>query len=87
MKSVHFLEQKLELNIVKQKGMNICAMRVPYESHKNLNMKNWWVPIGGPSPRESETQLSNEKNPGWLGYIGDEKLPSFLGIIINHYKL
>ena len=24
--------------------------------------------------------------PGWLGYIGDEILPSFLGIIIKHYK-
>ena len=31
--------------------------------------------------------LSNEKRaPGWLGYIyiGDEKLPSYIGIIINH---
>ena len=31
-------------------------------------------------------QMSNEKNPGWLGYIGDDKLPSYIGIIINHYK-
>ena len=32
-------------------------------------------------------QLSNEKRaPGWLGYIGDEKLPSYIGIIINHCK-
>ena len=31
-------------------------------------------------------QLSNEKNPGCLGYIGDEILPSYIGIIINHYK-
>ena len=30
--------------------------------------------------------LSHEKNPGWLGYIGDEILPSYIGIIINHYK-
>ena len=30
--------------------------------------------------------LSHEKNPGWLGYIGDEILPSCIGIIINHYK-
>ncbi len=22
--------------------------------------------------------------PGWLGYIGDELLPSYIGIIINH---
>ena len=22
----------------------------------------------------------------WLGYIGDEILPSYIGIIINHYK-
>ena len=28
-----------------------------------------------------------KKGP-WLGqgYIGDEKLPSYMGIIINHYK-
>ena len=25
------------------------------------------------------------KNPGWLGYIRDEKLPSYIGIEINHY--
>ena len=25
--------------------------------------------------------VSNEKNPGWLGYIGDEILPSYIGII------
>ena len=30
-------------------------------------------------------QVSNEKNPGWLGYIGDYT-PSYIGIIINHYK-
>ena len=30
-------------------------------------------------------QLSNEKRaPGWLGYIGDKKLPRYIGIIINH---
>ena len=29
---------------------------------------------------------SHEKNPGWLGYIGDEILPSYTGIIINHCK-
>ena len=26
-------------------------------------------------------QMSNEKNLGWLGYIGDEILPSYIGII------
>ena len=30
--------------------------------------------------------MSNEKSLGWLGYIGDEKLPSYIGIIMNHYK-
>ena len=31
--------------------------------------------------------MSNEKRaPGWLGYIGDEILPSYIGIIINHCK-
>ena len=33
------------------------------------------------------SQLSNEKRaPGCLVYIGDEKLPSYMGIIMNHYK-
>ena len=26
--------------------------------------------------------MSNEKNVGWLGYIVDEKLPSYIGIIL-----
>ena len=30
--------------------------------------------------------LSNEKKTGCLGCKGDEILPSFMGIIINHYK-
>ena len=31
--------------------------------------------------------VSNEKKPkGWLGHIGDEILPSDIGLIINHYK-
>ena len=32
-----------------------------------------------------ETQLPELwKNPGWFGYIRDEILPSYVGIIINH---
>ena len=30
--------------------------------------------------------MSNEKSPGWLFDIGDDKLPSYIGIIMNHYK-
>ena len=33
-----------------------------------------------------ETHLSNEQSPGWLGYIGDGILPSYIGIIINQYN-
>ena len=28
-------------------------------------------------------QVSSDQNPGWLGYIGDEILPRYIGIIIN----
>ena len=28
--------------------------------------------------------MSNEKKTGWLGYIGDEILPNYMGILINH---
>ena len=33
-------------------------------------------------------QVSNEMDPGCLGYIGDDTiiLPSYVGIIISHYK-
>ena len=34
-----------------------------------------------------EKSLEQWKKPkGWLGDIGDEILPSYIGIIINHYK-
>ena len=28
--------------------------------------------------------MSNEKHPGWLGYVGDDILPNYMGIIKNH---
>ena len=43
--------------------------------------------LGFTNPEALGETLSNEKRaPGWLGCIGDEKLPSYKGIIINHYK-
>ena len=39
-----------------------------------------------PSFGRKKIELSNEKKPGCLGYIGDEKLPNYIGIIMNHYK-
>ncbi len=32
------------------------------------------------------SHLNEKRAPGWLRYIGDEILPSYMGIIINHYK-
>ena len=32
-----------------------------------------------------QPQLSNEKKPGWLGYVGIV-LPKYKGIIMHHYK-
>ena len=34
----------------------------------------------------STSHLSSVENPDWLGYIRDEILPSYIGIIIIHYK-
>ena len=31
-------------------------------------------------------ELSNEKKPGCLGDIGDDILPGYVGIILNHYN-
>ncbi len=36
-------------------------------------------------PNVTTFQVSNEKNPAWLFDIGDEKLPNYMGIVINHY--
>ena len=35
---------------------------------------------------QTNFHVSNEKNLGWLGYIGDDKLPNYIGIIMNHCK-
>ena len=38
-------------------------------------------------PRQNPSQEQWNKGPGGcLGYTGDEILPSYLGITINHYK-
>ncbi len=45
-----------------------------------LKVAHWWSSI-------PEVELSNEQKPkGWLGFIGDDELPSFIGIVISHYK-
>ena len=36
--------------------------------------------------RKLDVHLSNEKILGCLGYIGDEILPGYIGIIIHHDK-
>ena len=33
-----------------------------------------------------KNQLSNEKNLGCLGYMADDILPSYMGIVKNHYE-
>ena len=43
-------------------------------------------PLYSESSRPVDDQIEPRKNPGWLGYIGDEILPNYIGIIINHYK-
>ena len=35
----------------------------------------------GCSPGGDDDTLPEKKAPGWLGYIGDEKLPNYMGII------
>ena len=37
--------------------------------------------------RRSPIEPRKKKAPGCLGaYVGDEILPSYMGIVINHYK-
>ena len=37
-------------------------------------------------PKSTSSSWATKKYPGCLGYIGDDILPSFIGIIINDYK-
>ena len=48
----------------------------PKGSYKSMHFAAWtgWLAI---EPRK-------KKKTGWLGYIGDDKLPSYIGIIRNH---
>ena len=32
------------------------------------------------------TCAMKKRAPGCLGFIGDDKLPSYVGIVINHYN-
>ena len=36
------------------------------------------------STQKTKIQLSNEENPGCLGYMRDEILPSYVGMRISH---
>ena len=48
-------------------------------SHSKIQLQNWWSRI-------QEMPLEQcSFHPGWYGYIEDEILPSYIGIIINHY--
>ena len=33
-----------------------------------------------------ENHLSNDQKPGWLGYIEGIIQPSYMGIVVGHYK-
>ena len=48
---------------------------------RSRDVTGWWF-----QSTNLEKHMSNEKNLGWLGCIRDDKLPSYIGIIINHCK-
>ena len=63
---------------------------------KPVNQKGWWFQrffvvflayYMGKWSNSHRIHVSNEKRAlGWLGYIGDEILPSYIGILTSHYK-
>ena len=63
---------------------------MPKNMGPNITPWKFNIEFAGPRKREPlpwETIMSHEKQtPGCLEYIGDEKLPSYVGIIVNHYK-
>ena len=50
-------------------------------------MKVFWNDFDLIDPTPVMKHMSNEAKPGWLGYIGDEILPSYVRILfINRYE-
>ena len=47
-------------------------------------MKKRW--LGVVIPLSEMVANLREKNPGCLGYIGDDILPNYIGIFINQYQ-
>ena len=61
-------------------GITTSYSMDPSINQYNLECQGWPLPL----PMDP---LSNEKRaPSCLGYIGDEILHSYMGIIVNHYK-
>ena len=62
---------------------------IPHKELRQLEEASWSLRparLTPPQPWTTQGHMSNEKNPGCLGYLGDDILPSYIGIIINHYK-
>ena len=49
-------------------------MKIPAETQERS------IPTSFSGGEHQATHLSNEKNLGWLGYIGDDILPSYIGL-------
>ena len=50
-------------------------------------IKNWSKCVEASlTPPQAGINCAMKKKPGLLGYIGDEILPRYIGIVINHYK-
>ena len=56
-------------------GIGGGTLRFPWEIWQFADLRIWVFP---------NSPFNHEKNPGWLGYIGDDILPSYMGISINH---
>ena len=41
--------------------------------------------MGYDSLAGNTVHMSSVQNPGWLGYIRDEQLPSYIGIIYDYF--
>ena len=60
-----------------------CLRRSQLCGQKVRNRKS----PGSGATDHGSLQVSHEKRaPGWLGFLGDEILNSYIGIIINHSK-
>ena len=77
-------------NMLLQKAANRCLDIFQYASSTSVDWNCWRICLKAIFSaglfEMFARKMGSDQNPGWLGYIGDGILPSYIGVIISQYK-